>query len=80
MKLSDRTVTAAGEILGQVVVQVKKPGSELTYATTGTVQRATQAGETFYAWRVGEDHGTNEKYTGAVLVAAQHIERQEARP
>lgn len=80
MKLSDRIVTTSGATLGATVVSVKKPGSELTYATTGTVRRVTQAGETFYAWLVGDAHGTNEKYIGAVLVAAQHIERQETRP
>ena len=81
MKLSERTVTKAIQPLGTVEVRVKKPGSELTYATVGTVMRVTQAGETFYAWRVGSFYrGTHEKYTGAVLVTAQHIERQETRP
>lgn len=80
MKLSDRIVTSAGEVLGLVTVRVKRPGSELTYPTTGTVRRVSQNGETFYAWRVGDAHGTNEKYVGAVLVAAQHIERAEERP
>lgn len=80
MRLSDRTVTSTGETLGMVTVRVKRPGSEETYPTTGTVQRTSQSGETFYAWTVGEAKGTNEKYIGAVLVAAQHIERAETRP
>jgi hypothetical protein len=80
VKLSERIVTTSGATLGAVVVAVKKPGSELTYATTGTVKRVTQSGETFYAWMVGDGHGTNEKFTAAVLLAAQHIERAETRP
>lgn len=80
MKLSQRIVTTSGATLGATVVSVKKPGSEITYPTTGTVKRVNQNGETFYAWLVGDDHGTNEKFTAAVLVAAQHIERAETRP
>ncbi len=80
MKLSERIVTA-GNQAGAVEVRVKVPGSEDTYPTAGTVQRVTQAGETFYAWHVGSlFRGTNAKYIGAVLVAAKHIERAEARP
>lgn len=79
MKLSQRIVTSAGEVLGLVTVRVKRPASEETYATTGTVHRTYQNGETFYAWRVGDDHGTNAKFIGAVLVAGQHIERAEKR-
>lgn len=80
MKLSERIVTMAGASLGTVVVRVKKPNSELTYDTRGTVRRVSQGGEVFYAWMVGDAHGTNEKYIGAVLVTAQRIERAEVRP
>lgn len=81
VKLSQRIVTVPdARTPGVVTVRVKAPGSELTRPTTGTVERTTQAGETFYAWKVGDDHGTNERFIGAVLVAAQHIERQENRP
>jgi len=77
----DRTVTTTGETLGAVTVRVKRPGSEATYATTGTVKRTSQAGEIFYAWETTTgDRGTNARYIGAVETAAQHIERAEGRP
>jgi len=78
-RLTDRTVTSIAPG-GVITVRVKRPGSELTYDTVGTVERVKQAGEIFYAWKVGDHHGTNSKYIGAVLVAAKHIERAEVRP
>jgi len=76
----DRTVTRAEPGTGVVTVSVKRPGSELTYPTTGTVERTTQAGERFYAWKVGDAHGTSDNYIKAVESAARHIERAEVRP
>jgi len=77
-RLSERIVTLPAPELGAVKVRLRKPGSEETYATAATVRRDDQAGDVFYAWRATTGiAGTHERYTGAVLAAARHIEETE---